>query len=92
MTNINAICNKKSHVETPRGYLSLYVGEERKRFLVKASMVNHPLFAILLEKAKEEFGFDQEGPITIPCDIAFFEHIVLLVECDNSSQNNASIL
>ena len=85
MTNINAICNKKSHVETPRGYFSLYVGEERKRFVVKASMVNHPLFAILLEKAKEEYGFDQEGPITIPCDIAFFEHIVLLVECDNSS-------
>ena len=74
---------KKSFNKTPRVYIALYVGEERRRFLLKANMINHPLFATLLEKANEEFGFDQEGPITIPCDIAFFEHIILLVESNN---------
>ena len=83
MTNIDTSCKKKSLSRTPRGYLALYVGEERRRFLLKANMINHPLFAILLEKANEEFGFDQEGAIRIPCDIAFFEHIMLLVESNN---------
>ena len=91
MANIDTSCKKKSFSKTPRGYFALYVGEERRRFLLKADMINHPLFATLLEKANEEFGFDQEGPITIPCDIAFFEHIILLVESNNKSYTNASI-
>lgn len=68
---------------TPKGYVAIYVGEERKRFLVKARMVNHPLFGVLLEKAREEFGFQQKGPLTIPCEIAFFQHIMLLVESND---------
>ena len=68
---------------TPKGYLAMYVGEEKRRFLVKTHMVNHPLFSVLLEKAKEEFGFEQKGPLTIPCDIAFFEHILLKVESND---------
>ena len=71
---------KQTAPMTPRGYLAMYVGEEKRRFLVKTHILNHPLFSVLLEKAKEEFGFEQKGPLTIPCDIAFFEHILLLVE------------
>lgn len=65
---------------TPRGYLAVYVGSESRRFLVKAESLNHPLFNILLNKAQEEFGFDQKGPLNIPCDTALFEHILKKVE------------
>lgn len=73
----------------PKGYLAVYVGEERRRFLVKANFLNHPLFSVLLDKAKEEFGFDQKGPLNIPCDIAFFQHIMFLVESNDPSYKNA---
>ncbi|MCO5609398.1 hypothetical protein L7F22_063624 [Adiantum nelumboides] len=81
--------NLSKQPSTPKGYLALYVGEERKRFLVKASLINHPLFGLLLDKAKEEFGFEQKGPLNIPCEIAFFEHIMLLVESNNPIYRNA---
>ncbi|MCO5609396.1 hypothetical protein L7F22_063622 [Adiantum nelumboides] len=81
--------NLSKQPSTPKGYLALYVGEERKRFLVKASLINHPLFGLLLDKAKEEFGFEQKGPLNIPCEIAFFEHIMLLVESNDPIYRNA---
>ncbi|KAI5080248.1 hypothetical protein GOP47_0005727 [Adiantum capillus-veneris] len=80
--------NLSRQLSTPKGYLAVYVGEEKKRFLVKASLVNHPLFGVLLEKAKEQFGFEQKGPLNIPCEIAFFEHVMLLVESDDSFYRN----
>lgn len=79
--------NSKQPTTTPRGYLAMYVGEERRRFLVKTELLNHPLFSILLEKAEEEFGFDHKGPLSIPCDIALFEHILWQLE---SNANNIS--
>ncbi|KAH7301115.1 hypothetical protein KP509_23G012700 [Ceratopteris richardii] len=76
---------------TPKGYLALYVGEEKKRFLVKANLLNHPLFGVLLEKAKEEFGFEQPGPLYIPCEISFFQQIMLLVESKDPLHRNADM-
>ncbi|KAF8378807.1 hypothetical protein HHK36_030156 [Tetracentron sinense] len=40
---------------------------EPKRFIVPLNYLTHPVFVTLLEQAAEEFGFDQEGALTIPC-------------------------
>ncbi|KAK7262268.1 hypothetical protein RJT34_29834 [Clitoria ternatea] len=42
-------------------------GEEPKRFVVPLSCLNNPTFLRLLEQAEEEYGFDQDGALTIPC-------------------------
>ncbi|XP_021897683.1 auxin-responsive protein SAUR32-like [Carica papaya] len=42
-------------------------GGTSKRFMVELSCLTNPAFLKLLEKAKEEFGFEQKGPIAIPC-------------------------
>lgn len=42
-------------------------GDEPKRFIVPLNCLTHPAFMTLLEKAAEEYGFDCEGPLTIPC-------------------------
>ncbi|KAK7257678.1 hypothetical protein RIF29_31826 [Crotalaria pallida] len=42
-------------------------GEGPKRFVVPLSFLNNTAFLRLLEKAAEEYGFDQAGAITIPC-------------------------
>ena len=41
--------------------------EVPKRFVVSLSCLSHPVFLRLLELAEEEFGFDQEGALAIPC-------------------------
>ncbi|ERM95449.1 hypothetical protein AMTRI_Chr04g246530 [Amborella trichopoda] len=63
--------------EVPKGYMAVYVGQndEQYRFLVPVLYVNHPLFAALLRVTEEEYGFEQVGGITIPCDVSHFETV-----------------
>ncbi|KAF7823352.1 auxin-responsive protein SAUR50-like [Senna tora] len=53
------------------------IGEmEAKRFVVPLSCLTHPSFLRLLEEAAEEYGFDQEGALTIPCRPKEIERIL----------------
>ncbi|XAR58629.1 hypothetical protein NMG60_11014104 [Bertholletia excelsa] len=56
----------------PEGCFSVYVGSERKRFVIKAKYANHPLFQTLLEESKLEYGYNSGGPILIPCKVDQF--------------------
>ncbi|AES89326.1 putative small auxin-up RNA [Medicago truncatula] len=53
----------------PKGYLAVYVGEEKKKkYVVPISYLHQPAFQQLLGKAEEEFGFNHPmGGLTIPC-------------------------
>ncbi|KAI5561020.1 hypothetical protein POPTR_016G092400v4 [Populus trichocarpa] len=42
-------------------------GEEPKRFIVELNYLTNPDFLSLLEQAKEEYGFQQEGVLAVPC-------------------------
>lgn len=68
---------------TPTGAFAVYVGEERRRFVVPTSYLSHPLFKILLEKAYDEFGFGQTGGLLLPCSVKTFQEVVHAVECCN---------
>ncbi|KAM0992871.1 hypothetical protein ACFX2A_008732 [Malus domestica] len=69
--------------KTPNGFLALYVGEERQRFLVPTSSLSHPLFKMLLEKAYNEYGFQQRYGLVVPCSVSAFEEVLNAVECSN---------
>ncbi|KAK4745651.1 hypothetical protein SAY87_011963 [Trapa incisa] len=66
--------------DVPKGYLTVYVGEELRRFVILTGYLRHPLFKVLLEKAEEEFGFDHTGGLTIPCEIETFKYLVKCME------------
>ncbi|KAI4322304.1 hypothetical protein L6164_022012 [Bauhinia variegata] len=51
-------------------------GEEPKRFVVPLSCLTHPTFLRLLEQSAEEYGFDQEGALSIPCRPSELEEIL----------------
>ncbi|KAF6144085.1 hypothetical protein GIB67_007546 [Kingdonia uniflora] len=61
-------------VDVPKGHMAVYVGEnEKKRFVVPVSYLNHPSFQEMLSRAEEEFGFEyQMGGLTIPCKVSAF--------------------
>ncbi|MQL97678.1 hypothetical protein Taro_030373 [Colocasia esculenta] len=60
----------------PRGFVAVYVGPEMRRFVIPASYLCLPAFRALMEQAEEEFGFQQEGGLQIPCDEAAFEEVL----------------
>ncbi|MED6206738.1 hypothetical protein PIB30_116781 [Stylosanthes scabra] len=68
---------------TPTGYFAIYVGEERQRYVVPTSYLNHPLFKILLEKSYNEFGFSQSNGLILPCRVSTFQEVVNAIECNN---------
>lgn len=65
-------------VAVPKGHLAVYVGQKDgdfHRVLVPVIYFNHPLFGDLLREAEEEYGFNQQGGITIPCRFSEFEKV-----------------
>ncbi|KAK3000673.1 hypothetical protein RJ639_046048 [Escallonia herrerae] len=50
--------------------------DEFKRFVVPLSYLAHPVFLRLLEQAAEEYGFDHEGALTVPCRPSELERIL----------------
>ncbi|KAL5069330.1 hypothetical protein RYX36_020217 [Vicia faba] len=54
--------------EVPKGYLTFYVGDKMRHFVIPISYLNQSLFQELLNEAEEEFGYDHPmGGLTIPC-------------------------
>ncbi|KAK1303557.1 hypothetical protein QJS10_CPB11g01549 [Acorus calamus] len=75
------IGNKKAKdVEVPSGYVPMMVGsgreEEMERFMVHTELFKHPCIVILLEMAAEEFGYEQQGILKIPCDVEHFRSVI----------------
>ncbi|KAE8658014.1 Auxin-induced protein 10A5 [Hibiscus syriacus] len=66
--------------DVPKGYLAVYVGQELRRFIIPTSYLSHPVFTILLEKAEEEFGYDHNGGLTLPCEIETFKYLLKCIE------------
>ncbi|XP_040998004.1 auxin-responsive protein SAUR20-like [Juglans microcarpa x Juglans regia] len=66
----------------PAGFLAVYVGPERKRFVIPTRFLNLPVFVALLDKAEEEFGFQRTGGLVLPCEVGFFGEMLKLLERD----------
>ncbi|KAH6780139.1 SAUR-like auxin-responsive protein family [Perilla frutescens var. hirtella] len=67
-----------SGAEVPKGHFAVYVGEnEKRRFVIPVSYLNHPSFQELLYQAEEEFGFNHPmGGLTIPCSEDLFTDLI----------------
>ncbi|XP_059636897.1 protein SMALL AUXIN UP-REGULATED RNA 12-like [Cornus florida] len=62
--------------DVPAGHVAVCVGTSCRRFIVRATYLNHPVFKKLLALAEEEYGFNHTGPLVIPCDESLFEEIL----------------
>ncbi|XP_042474492.1 indole-3-acetic acid-induced protein ARG7-like [Zingiber officinale] len=78
--------------DVPAGHVAVCVGRMARRFVVRASHLNHPVLRQLLHQAEEEYGFPsgRTGPVALPCvDEALFEH--LLRHISSSRFRNCSL-
>ncbi|XP_074581233.1 auxin-responsive protein SAUR50-like [Curcuma longa] len=71
----SSLGRKQGGLDVPRGHFAVYVGEKRSRFVVPISYLAHPEFQHLLRQAEEEFGFDHERGLTIPCEEVVFRSL-----------------
>ncbi|OVA05071.1 Auxin-induced protein [Macleaya cordata] len=85
-------CDYDEAPTTPTGFFAVYVGEERQRFVVPTSFLSHPLFKMLLEKASDEFGYEQRNGLIVPCTVSTFEEVVSAVECSHGQFDLARLV
>lgn len=76
--------SKKKKKKAPQGCICVYVGAERERFVIKVKIANHPLFKALLDAAEREYGYRNNGPLWLPCDVDLFSEA--LKDMENSIQ------
>lgn len=76
--------------DVPAGHVAVCVGSSCKRFIVRATHLNHPIFKRLLVQAEEEYGFSNQGPLAIPCDESLFEEVIRVVSRSESRYSSRS--
>ncbi|XWS43563.1 hypothetical protein CRYUN_Cryun16bG0114800 [Craigia yunnanensis] len=55
--------------EVKEGYFTVFTvqGKETQRFVIELGNLTNPAFLSLLEQAREEYGFEQKGVLSLPC-------------------------
>ncbi|XP_022563195.2 auxin-responsive protein SAUR50 [Brassica napus] len=71
--------------DVPRGHLVVYVGDDHKRFVIKMSLLKHPIFKALLDQAQDAYDFSSDtSRLWIPCDENTFLDVV---RCSGAPQH-----
>ncbi|KAK9153434.1 hypothetical protein Sjap_000914 [Stephania japonica] len=65
--------------KAPKGHFAVYVGSEETRFVVPTSYLKNPVFQELLDRAAEEYGFDNHDRIVLPCEVPSFERLMAFI-------------
>ncbi|URE34478.1 Auxin responsive protein [Musa troglodytarum] len=73
------------------GFLAVYVGPDRRRFVIPTRFLNLPVFAALLQRAEEEYGFPPAGGLALPCDPAFFRWVLDALDRDEPRLGSLSL-
>lgn len=77
--------------DVPRGHCAVYVGSERSRFVIPTAYLNNSLFRVFLEKAEEEYGFDHQMGLTIPCEEIDFLYLTSMLDKKEVAPTNLKL-
>ncbi|MQL88275.1 hypothetical protein Taro_020835 [Colocasia esculenta] len=75
----------------PEGCLCVLVGPEKERILIRMEHVNHPLFRELLEEAETEYGYANDGPLELPCEVGLFQALLWEIEQEEATRRGCNI-
>ncbi|XP_016479383.2 auxin-responsive protein SAUR68-like [Nicotiana tabacum] len=72
-------CSTTSSSIVEKGHFVVYTADQM-RFAIPLSYLENEAIRQLLQMFEEEFGLPSCGPITLPCDSLFMDHIILLIK------------
>ncbi|KAG6502068.1 auxin-responsive protein SAUR78-like [Zingiber officinale] len=64
----------------PAGLHPVYVGRSRRRYLVAADLLRHPLFKVLVERTGGDLPAASGGGTVVGCEVVLFEHLLWMLE------------
>ena len=53
--------------------------------MIPSVYLSHPVFLMLLDKARDEYGFKQTTGLMVPCIVDILEESLWLIECSQST-------
>ena len=53
--------------------------------MIPSVYLSHPIFLMLLDKAREEYGFKQTAGLMVPCIVDILVESLWLIECSQST-------
>ncbi|KAH0711293.1 hypothetical protein KY289_007252 [Solanum tuberosum] len=72
-------CSTSSSSIVVKGHFVVYTADQA-RFVIPLVYLENEIIRQLLNIAEEEFGLPNGGPITLLCDSAFMDYIILLIK------------
>ncbi|KAI9160974.1 hypothetical protein LWI28_013300 [Acer negundo] len=81
----------KHHHHILSCFFAVYVGEDRKRFLIPTRFLNLPIFVYLLKIAEKEYGFKCNGGIALPCEVDLFEEVLKFLVKDEKKYGSLEV-
>ncbi|KAK6774961.1 hypothetical protein RDI58_025962 [Solanum bulbocastanum] len=72
-------CSTSSSSIVEKGHFVVYTADQ-VRFVIPLVYLENEIIRQLLNIAEEEFGLPSSGPITLPCDSALMDYIILLIK------------
>lgn len=75
---------KLKREKAPKGFVVIYVGEARKRYVVPIECLSSTMFQALINQFEETLLPTHDGPITLPCSPEMFEWVLDLVMADST--------
>lgn len=69
-------CRSSPPDDVPAGYLPVYAGKDRRRFVIPTAYLSNRIFRALLARSEEEYGLRCEGGLRIACNPDVFEHFL----------------
>ncbi|XP_077252678.1 SAUR-like auxin-responsive protein family [Tasmannia lanceolata] len=65
---------------------TVFVGSSRRRYMIDAKLLNHPLLNALIEKSKQK-----SGDISVKCEVVIFDHLLWMLENADPKLNADSL-
>nr|DAD46631.1 TPA_asm: hypothetical protein HUJ06_016568 [Nelumbo nucifera] len=78
-TKLQRDVDKCSAMVAVKDHFVVYTADQN-RFVIPLAYLNNPIFIELLRMSEEEFGLPSDGPITLPCNSAFAEYIISMMQ------------
>ncbi|XP_004250225.2 auxin-responsive protein SAUR68-like [Solanum lycopersicum] len=72
-------CSMSPSSTVEKGHFVVYTVDQA-RFVIPLVYLENEIIRQLLNMSEEEFGLLNGGPITLPCDSAFMDYIILLIK------------